>query len=128
GETFDTFGQVVTRSVYPGIDLVFHGNRNRLEYEFRVAAGSSAGRVALAFEGPGRPEIDRRGDLILHAGNDEIRQPKPVAYQMVNGRRCEVAASYRLDDAGHVRFHLGSHDPNRDLVIDPTLVFDNKFG
>jgi uncharacterized protein (TIGR03437 family) len=128
GKTFDTFGQVVSRAVYPGIDLVFQGNRNRLEYDFRVAAGSSAGRIALAFEGAGRPEIDARGDLILLSGNEKIRQPKPVAYQMVNGRRREVAASYRLDKAGHVRFLLGPHDPTRDLVIDPTLVFDNKFG
>jgi uncharacterized protein (TIGR03437 family) len=128
GETFQMYGQVLDRSVYPGIDLVFHGNQDRLEYDFRVAAGSSARRIALAFEGGGRAEIDARGDLVLHASAVEIRQSKPVAYQMVAGRKRDVAVSYRLDNAGHARFHLGPHDSKRDLVIDPTLVFDNQFG
>ncbi len=69
-----------------------------------------------------------RGDLILHAGQTEIRQTKPIAYQMLNGQRREVAASFQLDQAGHVRFRLGPYDSNRDLVIDPKLLFDNQFG
>ncbi len=131
-KTFETYGQVLSRSVYPGIDMVFRGNQDRLEYDFQVAAGGAAGQIALAFDvasdESARPEVDARGDLVLHVGASEIRQPKPVAYQMVNGRRREVAASYWLDKAGHVRFRLGRHDSNRDLVIDPMLVFQNQFG
>jgi uncharacterized protein (TIGR03437 family) len=125
---FETYGQVLRRSVYAGVDLLFHGNGTRLEYDFRVAAGSSAREIALAFEGAGRPEIDARGDLVLHAGTAEIRQPMPVAYQLVNGQRRDVAASYRLDKLGRVRFRLGPHDSSKELVIDPTLVFDKVFG
>ncbi len=121
-------GQVVDRSIYPGIHLVIHGDRNPLEYDFRLAPGADPNCIELSFEGGGRPEIDARGDLILHAGPIRIRQTKPIAYQMVNGRRHEVAASFQLDQAGHVRFRLGSYDTNRDLVIDPTLLFDNQFG
>ncbi len=121
-------GQVVDRSIYPGIDLLIHGDRNPLEYDFRLAPGADPSRVELAFDGGGRPEIDARGDLILHAGPIRIRQTKPIAYQMVNGRRREVAASFQLDQAGHVRFRLGAYDTNRDLVIDPTVLFDNQFG
>ena len=61
-------GQVVDRSIYPGIDFVIHGDRNPLEYDFRLAPGAEPNRIELAFEGGGRPEIDARGDLILHAG------------------------------------------------------------
>ncbi len=128
GETLRTYGQVICHSVYPGIDLVFHGNRDRLEYDFRVAAGSGAGRIALAFDGASRMEIDAMGDLVLHAGAAEIRQPKPAAYQLVDGRRHDVGVRYALDRAEHVRFRLGPHDSSRELVIDPTLVFDNRFG
>jgi uncharacterized protein (TIGR03437 family) len=125
---FERYGQVLSRSVYPGIDLLFHGNGTRLEYDFRVAAGSSARQIALAFEGADGLKIDARGDLVLHAGATEIRQPMPVAYQVVNGQRRDVAVSYRLDKLGRVRFRLGPHDSRRELVIDPTLVFDKVFG
>ncbi len=128
GETFRTYGQVIGHSVYPGIDLVFHGNQDRLEYDFRVAAGSVAGRIALEFDGATRMEIDASGGLVLHAGEAEIRQPKPVAYQIVDGRRREVAVRYALDRAGHVRFRLGPHDSLRELAIDPVIDFDNQFG
>ena len=127
-ETFATYGQVLNRSVYPGIDVVFYGNQGRLEYDFRVAAGSSARRIALAFEGARRMQIDNRGDLLLNTGAAEIRQSKPIAYQLVEGRPREVAVAYRLDRAGHVRFRLGQHDSRRELVIDPALIFDNQVG
>jgi uncharacterized protein (TIGR03437 family) len=132
GETFGTYGKVLSRSVYPGIDLVLYGNQNRMEYDFRVAAGSRAEQIALAFDvasdGSERPEIDADGDLVVHVGASAIRQPKPVAYQTVNGSRRDVAARYRIDKAGHVRFCLGPYDSNRDLVVDPTLLFDHHFG
>ena len=63
GETFDTYGQVLGRSVYARIDMLFHGNENRLEYDFRLAPGANAHQIALAFDGAGRLEIDARGDL-----------------------------------------------------------------
>ena len=31
------FGRVAAKGVYPGIDLVYHGNQGQLEYDFDVA-------------------------------------------------------------------------------------------
>jgi len=107
GKIFQTYGQVLSSSIYPGIDMVFHGTRGRLEFDFRVSAGSKADQIALAFDGAREVQIDARGDLILHAGAAEIRQRMPVAYQVVNGRRRYVDANFQLDKVGHVRFSLG---------------------
>jgi hypothetical protein len=68
GQSYRTYGRVLNVSVYSGIDLVFHGNRNRLEYDFQVAAGRSAAAIALAFDGASRVDIDSPGYLVLHAG------------------------------------------------------------
>jgi hypothetical protein len=38
-----TDGQVAPRNVYPGIDLVDHGSRRDLEYDFVVAPGADPG-------------------------------------------------------------------------------------
>ncbi len=47
----DSHRHLVDRSIYPGIDLVIHGDQNPLEYDFRIAAGADPHRIELAFEG-----------------------------------------------------------------------------
>src|ERR1019366_8075789 len=58
-----TYGSVVYRQVYPGIDLRFHGNRSQLEYDFVVAAGADAGLIRLSFSGAKKMTVNADGDL-----------------------------------------------------------------
>ena len=41
------YGKVDYQSVYSGIDLVYHGDQNQLEYDFVVAPGADPARSAL---------------------------------------------------------------------------------
>jgi hypothetical protein len=50
-----TYGEVRYSRVYNGIDLVFHGNRSQLEYDFAVAPGANPSRIRLKFS-----EVERR--------------------------------------------------------------------
>ncbi len=117
--SYDLYGRVRWRAVYPGIDLVFRGNQEHLEYDFEIQAGRDPGRIKVGFEGIGDMRVDPDGDLVLSAGDIEIHQPKPVAYQLVAGRRRPVDVDYRIDAAGHVRFRTGAYDRARPLVIAP---------
>jgi hypothetical protein len=49
-ETSQHYARVRCRSIYPGIDLVFHGSQNRLEYDFHVGPHRDPDAIALAFE------------------------------------------------------------------------------
>ena len=42
-----TFGQVVYRDLWPGIDLAFRGEGGALKYEFRLAPAADAGNIRL---------------------------------------------------------------------------------
>ena len=44
--------------VYPGIDLVYHGNQRLLEYDFVVAPGADPNAIELRFQG--REEAERK--------------------------------------------------------------------
>ena len=48
-----TYSKVQYREVYPGIDAVFYGNAQDLEYDFVVAPGADPGRIRLAIDGGG---------------------------------------------------------------------------
>ncbi|HEV2689990.1 MAG TPA: SBBP repeat-containing protein, partial [Bryobacteraceae bacterium] len=126
--SYELYGRVRARGVYRGIDMVFHGNQERLEYDFEIAAGREPGKIRLHFEGADEIRIDPSGDLILRAGAFEIHEPAPVAYQYVAGRRTPITVAYQLDASNQVRFHVGPYDRTHALVIDPQLVFDKSFG
>ena len=123
-----TYAQVRYLDVHPGVDLVFYGNTRRLEYDFIVSPGADPGAIALAFEGADRLELDARGDLVLHTGGGEIRQPRPTIYQEIEGVRHAVSGGYVLMDQGQVGFRVESYDRTWPLVIDPLLLHSTYLG
>ncbi|HET9866492.1 MAG TPA: SBBP repeat-containing protein, partial [Nitrospira sp.] len=123
-----TYAKVAYQNVYPGVDLVYYGNQQQLEYDFIVRPGTDPDIIALSFEGADQLEVDAQGELVLRAGSGEIRQRKPLIYQEVDGARHEVAGSYRLKGRNTVGFQLADYDASRPLVIDPVLVYSTFLG
>jgi Immunoglobulin I-set domain/Immunoglobulin domain/Beta-propeller repeat len=123
-----TFARVRVRQLYPGINLDYHGNQRRLEYDFTVAPGADPHAIAIRFEGADKVSINPAGELVLNLGNGEIVQPKPLMYQTVRGARREVAGGYKMLDSRTVSFAIGDHDRRQALVIDPLLSYATYFG
>ncbi|MBP9663007.1 MAG: SBBP repeat-containing protein [Pyrinomonadaceae bacterium] len=122
------YRRVKYSEVYPGIDLIFYGNNQQLEYDFVVKAGSDPQQIGLRFDGIKRAKIDKMsGDLVLDTGAGVLRQHKPIVYQQVNGERREVAGLYKLDK-DRVTFALGEYDASKELVIDPILSYGSYLG
>jgi hypothetical protein len=121
--------------VYDGIDLVYYGNQQRLEYDFEVAPGRDPNAIRLRFDGAARVTIDdATGDLLLHlAAADTVdarplRQHKPITYQMIDGTRREVESSYVIHPDHTVGFVIGAYDRTAPLTIDPILLYSTLFG
>ena len=123
-----TFGRVQYAGVYPGIDLVYYGNQQQLEYDFDVAPGANPGAITLTFPGATGIDLDAAGELVLHTAGGDVVQHAPVVYQDGPTGRQPVAGRYVLEGDGHVGFALGSYDPKRALVIDPTLAYSTYLG
>jgi hypothetical protein len=123
-----TYAKVQYSSVYPGIDMVYYGKGQQLEYDFVVAPGADPAAIRLGFEGNRRIHIDGTGNLVLGADDAEFRLLKPVVYQSVQGNRQEVAGEYVLVDQNQVAVKLGAYDVREPLVIDPILVYSTYLG
>lgn len=122
------YSRVRNRNVYPGIDVVYYGNQQQLEYDFLVAAGADPEAIQFQFEGVGKLGLDGNGDLLLQTAAGELRQHKPQIYQQMNGNKREIAGGYRLHDDGHISFRLGPYDKSLPLVIDPVLSYSALIG
>ena len=126
------WGRVDYAQVYPGVDLSFYGNKQLLEYDFRLHAGADSGQIQMTMGGAEGARLDADGNLALRIGageGGEVRLLKPVAYQLsASGERQQVQSEYRLTGAQdgkswQVGFALGAYDTSRDLIIDPVLSY-----
>ncbi len=123
-----TFGNVRVTELYPGINLLYYGNQQQLEYDFAVASEANPQAISMHFDGVDTIAINPQGELIISLAGGEIRQPKPVIYQMIGGMRKDIAGGYRLADAHTVAFAIGQYDHHQPLVIDPVLGYSTYFG
>jgi hypothetical protein len=123
-----TYGAVKYAAVYPGIDLVYHGNQRLLEYDFLVAPGADPRAIGIRFQGARKLTVNGDGALVIGFGGSEVIEPAPVVYQEVGGRRQTVAGRYVLRGKGRVGFGVATYDRRRPLVIDPTLVYSTLLG
>src|ERR1700758_2103016 len=122
------YARVRYKGIYPGIDLVYYGNSQDLEYDFEIAAGADPNLIRFEIRGANQLEIDANGDLVLATSEGQLHFQSPVVYQNKGGQRIAVRGGYVLDDPRHVSFHVAQYDVSRPLVIDPVLVYSTYFG
>ena len=118
------FGKVRYREIYPGIDVVFYGNPQQIEYDFVIAPGADPGRIRVAFDGIDRLRVDPNGDLVLETPQGEIRNRKPSIYQSDK----PIAGTYVLRGKRKAGFALEAYEKTKPLVIDPVLTYATLLG
>ncbi len=124
------YSRIHYSNAYPGIDLVFYGNQQELEYDVVVGPGANSSLVSFSFEvgAVGQESIQvvvdsRSGDLVLRTSSGEVRQRHPLAYQIIHGKKEMVTCRYVVNPDQQVGFEVGSYDPRSVLVIDPVLSY-----
>lgn len=122
------FAEVWQKEIYRGIDAKFYGVENKqLEYDFIVSPNADTNRIKLNFSGAKNISIDDQGNLVLKTENAELVQNKPIAYQIIEGKKCEVEVSYKLSEK-QISFELGEYDKSQTLTIDPALSYLSYIG
>jgi len=151
-----TFAKVKYQSVYPGVDLVYYGPQNQLEYDFVVAPGADPTAITLEIETrnpklgkhqagivaassreakvmaaslPASPlEIDAHGDLVVSTAAGAVRFRKPHIYQAGGNGPGPVVGRFVLKGKRTVGFQVGRYDRTQPLIIDPALTYATYLG
>ncbi|MBK1702788.1 SBBP repeat-containing protein [Thiococcus pfennigii] len=144
------YARVQYDEVYAGIDLVFYGNPQQLEYDFVVSPGADPEQIRLAVSGADAVRVNEQGDLVLSLEGAELVQRAPRIYQEIDGEQRAVAGGYRLlpvtvepgadgpyetiqvtsseQSPARIGFELAAYDQSQGLVIDPVLVYSTYLG
>jgi len=123
-----TYGRISYKDVYAGVDLLYYGNRQQLEYDLVVGQGADPGVVRLGISGATKLQLGRDGDIRVDTAGGTVRLRKPVAYQRTLEGQNSVNARYVLQGKDHVAFELGTYDRTKPLIIDPVLIYSSFLG
>ena len=123
-----TYRKAYFKNVYPGIDVVYYGQQQELEYDLIVAPRANPKLIRFSIEGAEKVRLEKSGRLTLTLKHGEVSLNKPVIYQVAaDGSRREIKGGYSLN-GNEVRFKLASFDSSKPLVIDPILSYSTLLG
>jgi gliding motility-associated-like protein len=121
------YAEATLHNLYDGIDLKLIEEQEQLKYEFHVAPQTDPKLIQLDYAGHQKLRIDREGNLWIDSELGSIRENKPYAYQILNGKVKTIACDFEISGKT-VRFKMGSYDASAPLIIDPVLVFATYCG
>jgi hypothetical protein len=75
------------RDLWPGIDLVFFGVRDRLKYEFIVRPGADPTLIRLAYSGADSVTVDKNETFWYTTPVCALTDEKPLAFRTAAGVR-----------------------------------------
>jgi hypothetical protein len=118
------YARVRYAGIYPGVDLIYYGNRRQLEFDFVVSPGADPNKIALKF---GADEqhlaLTHDGSLRVGSRQNAVLLHRPVIYQTEHGRRRLVQGKFVLRADRRVGIRVGTYDRNKPLIIDPVLAY-----
>lgn len=122
------FTEINYKEIYPGVTLAVGSEEGQLKYTYLIKKNSDAGLIKSTLKGVDEVKLDEKGNLVIHTSLGDVTDTKPIAWQVVNGMRKDVACRFVLNGKTVSYAFPEGYDKNYDLVIDPTLIFSTYSG
>jgi len=112
---------VAIEGVFPGIDVKLRAYGDNVEKLYYVEPNGNPANIQMTFEGGKSLAITEGGELALNTELGICTFTKPIAFQIIDGKKRNVEVAYELTETGY-GFLLGDYDTAKTLVIDPLLA------
>ncbi len=121
-----SFGEIVIKNLYDGIDLRLYTISGKLKYEYIVASGANP--ALIEFEYQGIKNIQLSDDALLVETDVNIfKEFNPFTYQEIQGKTVAIDAHFIRKNSA-ISFQINPYDTSKALIIDPELVFSTYSG
>lgn len=111
-----SYERIQYTDIYPGIDLVWYGNKQHLEYDFILEPEADYRRIQLEIEGPEKMFLNGSGELVMETPLGRIVQDPPSVFQ--EGKKLD---SRWILNGNRASFEIIDHDPQLAMLIDPIV-------
>ena len=123
-----TFNSFFIQNLYNNIDLKYYTLNDNLKYDFIVAPNADPGKIIIMYDGLENIYIDDSGGLKCVTSVNLITEHKPFAFQIINGKKKEVACFYKLEENVITFDFPDGYNKSLELIIDPVLEFSTYSG
>jgi hypothetical protein len=120
-----TYTSIVGKNLYDGVDVKYYSYGDKLKYDLLLKPGADPTKINLLYDGADNLFIKNR-ELHIVTSISTSRELTPIAYQLINNQKINVACDYVLSGR-KVSFKLGRYDKNYPLVIDPASYVFTRF-
>ena len=128
-----SYGEIVLKNIYIGIDLRLYSTENALKYEFIITPNVSTEQIKIRYEGADDLKIEN-GNLNIKTSLIDIVEMKPYSYceTVVNAKSrvgfAEVKSNFKINKNVVTFSFPEDYDHNKILIIDPKLIFATYSG
>lgn len=121
------FENITYHELYNGIDMLVKSENQNIVYDYIVKPHADITQIKVQYEGVENLQI-KNGDLVYKTTSCEARELKPIAYQIINNQKVNVACKYVLENNIVTYEFSKGYNQDYELIIDPTLVFSSFTG
>ncbi len=122
------YAKVNLKEVYPGIDMVYYGSQQKLEYDFMVKPGADPKEIRLKIEGAESSNVNDSGNLQMSVGGCQVVFKAPAIYQEDRNGKVTIMGKYVKTGSNELGFEVKGYDHSIPLVIDPVLDYSTFLG
>ncbi len=116
------FDKVSYQNLWEGVDLVLEKEAGSiLKSTYFAKSANLVENIHLRYNR--NVEISKQGNLVISYENGQMRESRPVAWQVINGKRKYINAEYRQISNQEIGFNISDYDSNFPVVIDPSLTW-----
>jgi|GEM_PF-1947388 len=123
-----TYGAVLYKNLYPGIDLTYKGINGQLKREFTVTPGIDPALIRMKYSNPIKLTKEIDGTLTVETETGTLIESKPVSYQVIDSNKVPVSVEYEIYPDQSVGYIVGEYDSRYPLIIDPVLGYSTYLG
>lgn len=122
-----TYGRVVYRNLWPGIDLIYSGTESALKYKFVVQPRADPNQIRMSYRGVSNLKVTESGALEVSTPGGSFQDGVPIAWQNIEGERQKVAMRFAVGMKSESEripygFDIGAYDPEHPLILDPVIL------
>lgn len=114
--------------IYTDIDLEITTNENEnLKYTYYAKANADVTKIKQNYKGIDDLKLVN-GNLILKTNVNTVTEQKPIAWQIINGKKVDVACNFVLTGKTVSYEFPDDYNHQYELIIDPVLIFGSSTG
>ena len=110
-----SYGDIVKKNIYPGIDIRYYSVKGQLKYDYLVEPYADIDVIELKVSGA-LVRSESNGAVRLTTPLGDVTEEPPIVFQ--DGKA--LAASWEVRENG-LTFNVHGRDPSKALVIDPAI-------